>query len=150
MKRRYKRYLHTLWLALAGRNPYLAELERTRADYERVAEQARQLEQLQQKMADAVGRSEAVLCSMERRVQALDDDKAKACEQLKSCRKLIENLRERISDKDLLIESQQQAFRDRIERTKQGYQQRIDSYIKEVDTLRGQLTAARGGKIAFT
>lgn len=99
-----KRYLKNLLAALLGNNPYEAERDEMAAQLEKAGENVRGLQELYYNMVE---RWEA-----ERK-------------QLASLQQLVENLRERIKDKDTAIQQ----------------------YIIEVDALRDELQIAQGKEL---
>ena len=101
-----KRYLKNLLSALLGNNPYQAERDELAAKLEQAGENYRGLQELYYNMVE---RWEA-------------EQKQKA-----SLQQLVENLRERIADKDAAIAQ----------------------YIIEVDTLNGELQLAQKKEIPF-
>jgi len=123
-----KRYLKNLLSALLGNNPYRAERDELAAKLEQAGENVRGLQELYYNMVDR-----------------WEKDK----KQTASLQQLVENLRERISDKDAVIAQQQRDYRERSERMKQEYQQRIHQYNIEVDALRGELQLAGKKEIPF-
>jgi len=101
-----KRYFKNLLAALLGNNPYEAECDDLRRQMEQAAEN----------------------------VERLRDMYCAACEkweqsdkQVASLQQLVENLRERIKDKDAAI----------------------NQYMTEMDALRGELQLAQGKEIPF-
>jgi len=101
-----KRYLKNLLAALLGNNPYEAERDELAAQLEKAGENVRGLQELYYNMVE---RWEA-----ERK-------------QLASLQQLVENLRERINDKDAAI----------------------NQYMTEMDALRGELQLAQKKEIPF-
>lgn len=92
-----KRYLKNLLSALLGNNPYRAERDELRRQMEQAAEN----------------------------VERLRDMYCAACEkweqgdkQVASLQQLVENLRERIKDKDAAIEQLQKEYREYTKKTK--------------------------------
>jgi len=126
-----KQYLRNLCLALCGNNPYQVELTDVREKYEKAAERVESLQELYFKgveLYDAVSRHVADLEKL------VGDGKA----QEKSLKQLVENLRDRVSEKDGALAQQGRDFRERMERMKADYQRRIDEYIAEIDRLKGE------------
>lgn len=101
-----RQYLHNLLTALRGVNPFELELKRIREDYNRVAEQVTQLQSV---------------------YGAVKERTAGAIRQVSSLQRLVENLRERITEKDTLIE-----------RMKADYQERIKAYTTKIDELQNR------------
>lgn len=91
-----KQYLKNLLTALCGNNPFQMELERVREEYEKTADRVKQLEGLHEKVSGQIVDYQA----------------------------LIENLRQRLAEKDELLK-----------RTKEEYQKRIKKYNELVSDL---------------
>ena len=89
-----QRYLTNLFTALRGVNPFQRELDRVKEDYNRMAEQVAQLE--------------GVFDSIKKMT-------AKTIGDVNSYQRLVENLRERLSEKDELIESMKKDFQQRLQ-----------------------------------
>lgn len=126
-----KQYLRNLCLALCGNNPYQMELADVRGKYEKTAERVTGLQELYFKgveLYDAVSRHVAELEKL------VSDGK----EQEKGLQRLIENLRDRVAEKDGVLAQQGKEFRERMERMKADYQRRIDEYTAEIDRLKGE------------
>lgn len=98
-----KRYFKNLWMALTGCDPFRDELEEKNSQLENAADN---LSAMQNQLY-------AALEKWEQSAKRIDDYEA-----------LIENLRERIKEKDTLME-----------RMKEDYQKRIDQYTKKIDEL---------------
>ncbi len=98
-----KRYVKNLWLALTGANPYSDELQDAKDKLNKAADN----------LSAMRNQLYAALEKWEQSVKRTDDYEA-----------LIENLRERIKEKDTLME-----------RMKEDYQKRIDQYTKKIDEL---------------
>lgn len=130
-----KRYLKNLLMALTGRNPFQVELEEARQQLEKAREN---MSSLQDQLYEALQRwgesqktqekSDAINKKLQKRIGAAEKRAA-------SCQVLIENLREHIREKDAEMESAGLEFRERMERVKYEYQQRIDEYNKEIERL---------------
>jgi len=84
-----KYYFKNLCLALAGSNPYLAELKDSRGKLQKAADN---MAGLQNQLYSALEKWDSALKNL-----------SKAEDQVKSLQQLTENLRERIKDKDKLI-----------------------------------------------
>ena len=102
-----KRYLKNLIAAIRGCSPYRLELDEKNCQLEKASENVRWLTD---RYYETLGRW---------------DDAEKRSESLQ---KLVENLRERISEKDELYT-----------RMKKDYQGRIESYNAKIDELHAQL-----------
>lgn len=113
-----KQYLKTLMLALLGRNPFREELDELHEHYQKVADRVSDLNDLYLKSLESFEEVEGKVGDYQ---------------------KLTENLRQRIAEKDALME-----------RIKKDYQQRIEKYVQEVDRLRGELAAAKKTRPART
>ncbi|MBR6339966.1 MAG: hypothetical protein IKR63_07560 [Alloprevotella sp.] len=90
-----RQYFTNLMTALCGVNPFEAELERVRQDYNRVAEQVAQL----QSVYDSVKKMTTT-----------------TAKQNKSLQRLVENLRTRISEKDTLIEQMKVEYKKLVKK----------------------------------
>lgn len=99
-----KRYIKNLWLALMGTNPFQQELDEKSSQYEKASKNISTLK--------------------EQYITALDkwDQTEKS---VRGLQQLVENLRERLREKDLLME-----------KMKQEYQDRIKSYNLLIDEIR--------------
>lgn len=106
-----KSYFRGLWLALTGKNPYRMELELLHSNYTK-------LETLVAKL-----NKDYYLCQ-----EKMNKDAAR----IASLQNLVESLRQRIKDKDLVIELAQNDFKRRVEETKQDYMRKIEAYSKEL------------------
>ena len=121
-------YLQNLLSALLGNNPYQSERDELRRQMEQAAENVERLRDMYCSACEKWEKSE---------------------KQVASLQQLVENLRERISDKDVVIAQQQRDYRERSERREQEYQQRIAQYDIEVDALRGELQMAGKKRYRF-
>lgn len=109
-----KRYFRNLWLALTGSNPFRSELDEIRDKYEKTAAKVEQLSELYYNSLERWEKAEARTESVVKKLHDYEN--------------LIENLRERIVNKDILLE-----------RTKTEYQERIERYTTTIDGLTQQL-----------
>ena len=116
-------------MALTGINPYKSELDDVRVKYEKTAENVIGLQNL---YYDTLERYDKISSEVNELTRQRDDLAARE----KSLQQLIENLRERIADKECELEHQGTEFRERMERMKRAYQERIDAYNSEIDSLR--------------
>ncbi|MBQ8713027.1 MAG: hypothetical protein IJ551_09470 [Prevotella sp.] len=106
-----KHYLKNLIAALLGRNPYREELDEVREHYEQAADNVRSMQDMY--------------------YNALEKW-AEADKQAKSLQALTENLRERIREKDTMMEQM-----------REEYQQRIRHKQEALDSLRRELKLAK-------
>ena len=113
-----KHYFKNLVTALCGSNPYQLELDDVREKYEKTAERVEQLEGLYNKA-----------------LERWDE----ASKQLSSYQTLVENLRERVAEKDALVDRLKEESAVRAE----GYRRRIEDYSAQVARLQGELAKAR-------
>ena len=111
-----RRYFKNLLIALMGRNPYQIELDELREHYEKAAERVNELNEFYFKMVEKM-------------------DKTK--KRMNDYQTLIENLRNRLAEKETENEQQGADFRERMERMKADYQKRIDEYNKTINKLKG-------------
>ena len=133
-----RRYLRNLWLALTGNNPFRIELDELRTRNENNKELA---EMLQRNYDAAMN----IYKGTAEQVKVLGDQIAKTEASIETFRKreaslqrLVENLRESVTDKESVIEQQRRDFHERMERMKADYQKRIDQYVREIDQLKSQ------------
>lgn len=112
-----KRYFKNLWLALTGANPYSDELQDAKDKLNKAADNVQALhEQLYAAMDNwnnSAVNAEELKKKLEAEKRTVHDFEV-----------LVENLRERINEKDTLME-----------RMKQDYQQRIAQYTQEIEEL---------------
>lgn len=114
---RIQRYFSNLWLALCGADPFREELAKLTADYEKTAENVRRLNEMYYQVVEKWDAAE---------------------KRLEDYQVLVENLRERIREKDAEIENAGKDFRERMERMKADYQKRIEQYTEEIDRLKNK------------
>lgn len=100
-----KRYFKNLWMALTGSDPFRDELEEKNSQLENAAEN---VQSLQDQLYAALNKW---------------NESAKMAHDYEV---LIENFRERINEKDTLME-----------RMKKDYQQRIEQYTHKIEELQG-------------
>lgn len=109
-----KRYFKNLVLAIRGRNPFAEEVEGLKEKLEKAGQ-------------NVSGLNEMYYSALEKWEAA---EKRAASQQ-----QLVENLRERIRDKDAELEEQGRAFRERLEQTRREYDERIATYAQEIERL---------------
>lgn len=109
-----KQYFKNLVMAIRGRNPFAEEVADLREKLEKAAEN---VSSLRDQLYAALEKWEAA-------------KKSAASQQ-----QLVENLRERIKDKDAELEEQGRAFRERLEQTRREYDGRIATYAQEIERL---------------
>ncbi len=105
-----KRYFKNLWLAITGRNPFREELDEVKAMCKETGEKLQSLHELYYEVVDKWQKAVSIAETAYKKTQDYE--------------KLIENLRERISEKDTLLE-----------RTKEDYQEHIKQYMTTIDKL---------------
>lgn len=131
-----KRYLKNLWGALCGSDPFRTQLAEAREQLEKAAEN---ISSLQDQLYAALNHWDGCQMKLEEANKALEAaTETAACKQLKSMQRLVENLRQRIKEKDAEIEDAGREFHERMEQTKADYQKRIDEYNEEIDKLRNR------------
>ena len=112
-----RRYLKNVVMALLGRNPYREELDELKEKYEKTGENVKSLR--------------GMYCDVVERWTEAD-------KQAKSLQALVENLRERIREKDAGLEEQERAFRELLEQTRREYDKRIATYAEEIARMKEQ------------
>ena len=114
-----------LMTALCGSDPYQKELAEVRERYEKTSERVRQLDDM---YYQALRKWEEASMKLEKDGKALSD-----------YQKLIENLRERVAEKDAMIAEIRMDCRQQAE----GYKHRIADYSAQVARLQGELAKVR-------
>ena len=123
-----KQYFKNLVLAICGRNPFAEEVEDMKEKLEKAGENVRGL---QDQLYAALENWESA-----KRLLSLNKERlAERDNQIASLQTLVENLRERIKDKDVELEEQGRAFRQRMEQTRQDCDKRIATYAQEIERL---------------
>lgn len=109
-----RRYLKNLIIALMGRNPYRMELDDLTEKYEKTAERVYGLNDIYFKMVE----------KMEETKMRMNDYQT-----------LVENLRQRVAEKEVELDCQKKDFRDRMERIKSDYQKRLNACNRKIEEL---------------
>lgn len=123
-----KRYIKNLLLAIRGRNPFAEEVADLK---EKLAKAGENVRGLQDQLYAALENWESA-----KRLLSLNKERLeKRDNQIASLQTLVENLRERIRDKDAELEEQGRAFRESMEQTRQEYDGRIATYAEEIARL---------------
>ena len=107
-----RRYLKNLIIALMGRNPYRMELDDLTEKYEKTAERVYGLNDIYFKMVE----------KMEETKMRMNDYQT-----------LVENLRQRVDEKEVELDCQKKDFRDRMERIKSDYQKRLNACNRKIE-----------------
>ena len=124
-----KQYFKNLVLAICGRNPFAEEVADLKEKLEKAGENVRGL---QDQLFAALEKWESA-----KRLLSLNKERMeKRDNQIASLQALVENLRERIRDKDAELEEQGRAFRERLEQTRREYDGRIATYAEEIARLK--------------
>lgn len=120
-----RHYFQNLITALLGSNPYQKELDDVREKYGKTAERVGQLEDMYYK-------------SLEKWEEAGRQGE-EASKQLAGYQTLVENLRDRVAEKDALIAQLKEEAAARAD----GYKRRIEDYSAQVARLQADLAKAR-------
>lgn len=121
-----KQYFRNLWLAIIGCDPFSDEVKELRKMMEKDGDNMRKL---RNQLYAALNEWDECQRKLEETKKALEEATATpAYKQLKSMQRLVENLRERIKEKDGKLEQQDRNFHERMELMKRDYQQRIKEY----------------------
>lgn len=116
-----ERYFKNLLIALLGRNPYQLELERKTNEYELTAEEV-------ERQRDQIYLLEARLATLQRDVQGFQN--------------LTENLRKRVTDKDIAIDGLRRDKAECVQKLKVAHAKELDEqsarHKSEMDTLRDE------------
>ena len=130
-------------LALLGRNPFREEVEDLKKKQKDVADSMSAFRDQYCVALEKWEQSNALLqeseATKEKVLKRLADSERRAAR----LEVLVENLRARIRDKDEEMAEAGRDFRARMERTKDGYQARIDEYNRKVDELGAELAARK-------
>ena len=118
-------YLKNLLTALCGRNPYQIELDKMREQYEQTADRVETLSDMYYSVQQKKSEADAMLSEYARK--------------LTDYQTLVENLRERVSEKDAMIARMKEDFTVRTD----GYKRRIEDYSGQVARLQGELAKVR-------
>lgn len=133
ISQRIGRYLLTLWRALIGKNPFRMELAEAKEQLKKATEN---VQSLQDQLFAALDHWEGCQAELYEANKALEAaTETAACKQLKSMQRLVENLRERIKEKDAQLEQQGREFQERMEQMKADYQKRINEYNEEINKI---------------
>lgn len=116
-----KRYLKNILIALLGRNPYQAELDKATEEYEKRAAMVKHLDEmrfsLEEKLAEAY-----------RKVKELEKSVA-------SYQNLTENLRQRVTDKDIAIDRMTREHRDSVVQMNQEHVENTKRLVSKCEQL---------------
>ena len=116
-----ERYFKNLLIALLGRNPYQLELERKTNEYELTAEEV-------ERQRDQIYLLEARLATLQRDVQGFQN--------------LTENLRKRVTDKDIALDGLRRDKAECVQKLKAAHAKELNEQIArhrwEMDTLRDE------------
>lgn len=112
-----KKYIRNLWTALTGRNPYQLELDGVREEFENAKAE---LLQISQKVSE--------LEKAHAQIHGMFGEDAKTSDGLMQ---LVENLRERIGEKDELIRQMREDYR----KCEKAYKERIAGYSQQIADL---------------
>lgn len=124
-----KHYIKNLVLAIRGRNPFAEEVADLKEKLEKAGENVRGLQEQLYAALEKWESAKRLLSLNKERMEKRDN-------QIASLQTLVENLRERIRDKDAELEEQGRAFRERLEQTRREYDGRIATYAEEIARLK--------------
>lgn len=130
-----KRYVKNLVLAIRGRNPFADEVEDLKEKLENAGENVRGLQDQLYAALEKWNEAQQLLFESGRMVGERDKWLAEKERQMDSQQQLVENLRDRIRDKDAELEEQGRVFRERMEQTRQDCDKRIATYAEEIERL---------------
>lgn len=116
------RYIMFLLAAILGRNPFKKELDDMTEKLEKASENVQRLREMYY----------SVLENWQAAMTLLEQQRTEDERQRNDLQNLVENLRERIKEKNAELERHDEDFRSYISRIKQDYQQRIDAYSEEL------------------
>lgn len=130
-----KHYIKNLVLAIRGRNPFSEEVADLKEKLEKAGENVSGLQDQLYAALEKWNEAQQLLFESGRMVGERDKWLAEKDRQMASQQQLVENLRERIRDKDAELEEQGRAFRERLEHTRREYDGRIATYAQEIERL---------------
>lgn len=131
-----KHYIKNLVLAVCGRNPFADEVADLKEKLEKAGENVSGLNEMYFSACEKWEESQRTLFECRKMVMERDKQLAEKDRQAASQQQLVENLRERIRDKDAELEEQGRAFRERLEQTRREYDGRIATYAEEIARLK--------------
>ena len=113
-----KRYLKNLWIALMGRNPYEEELSEVRT---------------------RCAQAEATAQSQERQLCGMNADRVKAEQQVQSYQNLTENLRKRITEKEIENDLHKHDYTQAVNTLREQYRMQREELEQRNQELRDDL-----------
>lgn len=128
-----KQYFRNLWFAIIGGNPYADEVDDLRKKMEKDGED---MLILRNQLYAALNQWDKCQMQLEETKKTLKEATATpAHKQLKSMQRLVENLRERIKEKDMRLEQQERDFHERTELMVSLHQQQIKELNEKLEGL---------------
>lgn len=128
-----KQYLRNLWLSFIGCNPYADEVNNLHKELEKEGEK---VQRLQEQLYAALNKWNECQSQLDDIMKHSEDaTKASVIKQLKSMQRLVENLRERIKEKDGKLEQQDRIFQELMEQMKSDYHQRLKEYNDRLGSI---------------
>lgn len=121
-----KRYFKNLWMALTGCDPFRDELEEKNSRLEKAAENVQSLQDQLYAALNKWNESAKMAEESSKAFEEVSEKLASERQRVHDYEVLIENLRERINEKDTLMD-----------RMKKDYQQRIEQYTHKIEELQG-------------
>lgn len=132
MAENLKEYTKMLLFAFLGRNPFRAELDALHEDYRMAVNNISELQNLYCGLVEKMTDNEKNLALTSDKLLEANEKLASnktliegVCKQRDSYQQLVENLRERLNEKDMIITH-----------IKRDYQERIKAYNVEINRLR--------------
>ena len=113
-----KRYLKNLWIALMGRNPYEEELS---------------------EISTRCAQAESTAQSQERQLRGMDADRVRAEMQVRDYQNLTENLRKRITDKDIALDQQKRDYNQAVSTMREQHRLQREELEQKNQELRDDL-----------
>ena len=121
-----KRYFKNLWMALTGCDPFRDELEEKNSRLEKAAENVQSLQDQLYAALNKWNESAKMAEESSKAFEEVSEKLASERQMVHDYEVLIENLRQRINEKDTLMD-----------RMKKDYQQRIEQYTHKIEELQG-------------
>lgn len=128
-----KRYFCNLLIAILGKDPYQEELNKVKLEYDKTAQAVEHLRKQYYGLLDTKAATEQDVKRLEESVKAFQN--------------LTENLRQRITDKDIALDLQAKEYRDRVARMKQEWAQTEERLKADYSAKYEEKMADRDAKI---
>lgn len=137
-----KHYLKNLLTAICGKNPYRQELDKVREDMEKAGEHVRVLRESYYKDMERAALLEKQFEKTESILDEYKERLGKLWNQMVSCQDLVENYRDRLAEKDAMIEE----IRKDYQRQVANYEKRVGEYCVTISELQKNMSMLQKSK----